>query len=167
MACFCICIWSPGFCDRSRQGSALPHPAVCWLWPWRNGRYGRYGRVLQVDASGSGGEVIQELQLRSLSIHSPRRGTLGAFLGQFKARAGKSRRLHTPPPRLWHKPSRAAPLPVSAGSSGQLAPGRGPLNLPPCMQKVQPFVERNRGSQTAESPKSGTWNVLSKFCYLG
>lgn len=38
-------------------------------------------------------------------------------------------------------------MPISAGSWGQLAPGRGPFNLPPCMQKVQPFVERNRGSQ--------------------
>lgn len=86
LGCSCICIWSSGVCDRSRQGSALPHPAVCWLWPWRYGRYGRYGGVLQVDPSGSGGEVTQELQLSSLSIHSPRMGTLSTFLGQFKAR---------------------------------------------------------------------------------
>lgn len=123
--------------------------------------------MLQVDPSGSGGEVIQELQLRSLSIHSPRRGTLSTFLGQFKARAGKSRRLHTPPPRLWHKPSRAAPLPVSAGSSGQLAPGRGPSNLPPCMQKVQPFVERNRGSQTLlKAPNLGPGMFSVNFVTL-
>lgn len=105
--------------------------------------------MLPVDPTGSGGEVMQKLQLSSLSIHSPRSGgTLSTFPGQFKARAEKSRRLHTPPRSLWHKPSRAAPLPVSAGSSGPLATDRGPLNLPPCMQKVQPFVEGNRGSQT-------------------
>lgn len=45
LGCSCICIWSSGFCDCSRQGSALPHPAVCWRWPWRYGRYGRYGSV--------------------------------------------------------------------------------------------------------------------------
>lgn len=46
-------------------------------------------QCVQVDPSGSGGDVTQELQLSSLSIHSPRRGTLSTFLGQFKARAGE------------------------------------------------------------------------------